>query len=400
MTTDDADPLGTRAARWRQVGAAARLELLDGIRGRRQLVVRAITPILLFGVVLAVSIVTRGADPVRRDPYRVAVEGDVAGARATLDALRTPRLVFEPTPDAALAAANGADIGVRLPDRLDEALAQHRPTSIEVFQTTVTGSSRAAVANLRAGLADLYKRQLDDQARAAAVAEVATIFTIDRTDVQLTTQGTRELSAQIVPALLTLQAAMLVNATATRILGRRNRGLLMAQLLLPLRRRDLAVAKALAELGIGALAASPVVLVVLAYVLATGSSRGGAGAAAVGVIATAIAAAALALPMVAVGLLIGTAAKSQEQVTLGTALSLVATTMVAAITALGDVPRPRILAVMPIQGMVSALRDVLSGSGSPLWFAVAVLSSTAFAAVLVRLAGRVYRTDRIVLRIA
>ena len=381
----------------------ARLELLDGIRGRRQLIVRAVTPILLFGVVLAVSIATRGADPVRRERYRVAVEGDMEGARETLRFLRGDRLSFESSADAPLAAANGADLGIRIPDGLDAAIAEHRPVRVDVFQTTVAAPSRAAVANLRAGFADLYKSQLDQAAAtlvdAGSTAPIS-IFTIDRIDVQLTNQGTRELSAQIVPALLVLQAAMLVNATATRILGRRNRGLMMAQLLLPLRRRDLAAAKAMAELGIGLIAASPVILAITIYVAIASWARAGTGAAVLGVIATLVAAPAFAVPMVALGLLIGTAASSQEQVTLGTALSLVLTSVVAAVTALGEMPRPRPIAVMPIQGLVSTLRDILAGNGNAVWFAVSVVTTALFALAVVRLSGRVYRTDRIVLRIA
>ena len=257
------------------------------------------------------------------------------------------------------------------------------------------------MANLRTGLASIYKDQIDQFDEAAgATGPAESLFVIDRIDVLLTRAGTQELSAQLVPALLVLQAAMLVSATATRVLGRRNRGLMMTQLLLPLPRRDLARAKAIAELGLGLIAAAPVLLAVTVFAVITAWQRGGPWVALVAALTTLVAAVALAMPMVAVGLLIGTVARSQEQVTLGTTISLVVTAMVAAFTALGSFPRPAGLAVVPVQGVVSALRDVLNGVGSPWWFAVSLASTTLFAVAVTRLAGRTFNADRLVLRIA
>ncbi len=378
--------------------AVARLELLDGLRGRRQLVVRAITPLVLFGVVLGASLATRGADPVRTTPYRVAVEGDTAGAAETLRVLAGFNLVFEPTGDAPLAAARGADLGVRLPDRLDDRIARHETITLAVFRTVTSAPSRSATAWMEVGFDEIYRRQIDALSAGRGGAALD-IITIDRINVQRLEQGTRELSAQIVPALLTLQAVMLVGSTATRILGRRNRGLLMAQLLLPVPRYRLAAAKARAELGLGMIAGSPVLLATFVYVGIVTSQRAGPIAATTAVGATAVAAVALALPMVALGLFIGTAARSQEQVTLGTAVALVVAASVAATTALGDFPRPSSLAVVPLVGTVSTLRDILNASGNPVWFAVSLVSSGLLAWGVTRRAGRRFDTDRVVLRI-
>jgi len=423
-----------RAQRRRELIATARQELLDGLRGRRQLVVRALTPIVLFGVVLGASLATRGADPTRETPYRVAVQGDLEGMRTTIASLDKQNLAFEPTGDAALATADGADIGLVVPNGVDLLIKAREPVALEVIQTTVSPSSRAATANLRAGLAEVYRGQMIEARDAAnqtselgtnppgttagtgtgtgtgtpttdptgSVDGTATLqrFTIDRINVQRTQAGTRELSAQIVPALIVLQAAMLVNGTATRILGRNNRGLIMAQLLLPLRRTDLARAKAIAELGLGLTAASPVLAVIIGYAAIAGNLRAGLGAGLVAAGATAVVALVLSAPMVACGLFIGTAARSQEHVTLGTAISLILTSLVAAVTALGEFPRPAGIAVVPIVGAVSALRDILNGGGGPIALLVACLSALALTALFLRLAARVFDAERTVLRVA
>ncbi len=404
-----------RAQRRQELVATARQELLDGLRGRRQLLVRALTPIVLFVVVLGASLATRGADPTRDTPYRVAVQGDLEGMRTTIALLESQKLTFVATGDAALATANGADIGLIVPNGLDALIKAREPAALEVIQTTVSPASRAATANLRAGLAEVYRGQMIDALDSPrpgtqtgladpseAIDGTATLqrFTIDRINVQRTQAGTRELSAQIVPALIVLQAAMLVNGTATRILGRNNRGLIMAQLLLPLRRTDLARAKAIAELGLGLTAASPVLLVIIGYAAIAGNLRAGPGAGLVAAATTAVVALVLAAPMVACGLFIGTAARSQEHVTLGTAISLILTSLVAAVTALGEFPRPAGFAVLPIVGAVSALRDILNGGGSLLALLVACASALALTTLFLRLAARVFDAERTVLRVA
>lgn len=380
------------------VAAVARQEALDGFRGRRALVVRAVTPILLFGVVLVSVLATRGPDPTRRDPYVVAVEGDRAGASTTLDGLAGPRLRLEPTDDAALAAARTADLGLRLPDRLDERLAAGEEVAVVVHRSAIRGQSRAALALVRAGLADQRLAALQEEAAAVEPGRDEDLFPVELTDVQRTEQGTRALGAELVPALVLLQAAMLVTGVATRLLSRRTRGLLAAQLVLPLRRDQLARAKGWAELAVGLVAASPVLVAVLVFTAVTTANRAGAAAAAVDTVLVAASALVLSLPMVAVGLLIGTAARTQEQVTLATAVTLVLAAMVAAFVALGEAPRPAALPVVPVAGLVSALRDQLTGAGSAGALMIATLSTLVLTWWCTRLAGRLFDGERLVLR--
>ncbi|MEZ5142980.1 MAG: ABC transporter permease subunit [Acidimicrobiales bacterium] len=381
-----------------EVAALARQEALDGFRGRRALLVRAITPLLLFAVVLVAVLATRGPDPVRRDPYVLAVQGDRNGARATLDDLDDGRLRFVTTDDAALAAARDADLGVVLPDRLDDRIAAGEAPELVVYRAATRGSSRAALAVLRAGLADRQLTRLQDAAATVDPAHARGLFPIELTDVQRTEQGTRTLGGGLVPAVLVLQAAMLVNGTATRLLGRRSRGLLQAQLVLPLRRDQLARAKGWAELAVGMVAGSPVLLAVLAFTAVTAAGQRGAPAAIAETTVVAASAVVLGLPMVALGLLIGTVARTQEQVTLATAAALVLAAVVAAVVALGTVAPPAAIAVVPVAGLAGSLRNLLAGEGGLLPVLVAAVTTLLLAALLARLAGRQFDAERLVLR--
>lgn len=384
------------------IRAVAAQEALDAVRGRRQLVVRTVTPIVLFILVLGATLVTRGADPDRRGAYRVAIEGDFQGSRATLEQLAPGRLVFEPSDDAALAAVRGAHLGLRLPKGLDERSRRSTPSDtnepVVVFFRPSDPGSRAANALVRAGFAELNKRAL--LTAEDSPANGRTQITLEVTDVQLTETGSRRLSSGLVPALVILQASTLVAGTATRILGRRNRGLVTAQLLLPMSRWRMAIAKMLAELAVGMLAASPILAVVLVFVATISFGRDGVAEAMMAASATAVTAVALCLPMAAAGLFIGTAARTQEQVSLGTAVAVIVSATVAAIFALGELPPVGPLAAIPVAGSATALRDLLAGQGSVAWVLLATVSNTGAAALLTAAAARLFNSERLVLRSA
>ena len=344
----------------RGLWALAVPDVLDGLRGRRQLVLRAVTPVLLLGVVLGISLLLRseGARPTDR-PYVIAVSGDLGGAADTLAAVAGARLELIEVDDVAVAVVDEADAGLRLPPGLDEALAVGADVRLEVVQDSTDATSRAAVALLAANLEVLR--------RPVAVADLPegadrTVFTVDRRQVELSTAGTRVLGAELVAAVVCLQTAVLATGAANRFAGRRGGGLLAAQLALPVARSRLAGAKGLAELVVGIVAASPVLLAALALAVATSA---GSGLTAVAVVLVAVPASVVVLGsvMCAAGVAVGAAARSQEQLTLGTGAVVVAAAVVAAVVGLGDLPRPPALAVVPVVGLVSELRAVLADGG-------------------------------------
>ena len=102
--------------------------------------------------------------------------------------------------------------------------------------------------------------------------------------------------------------------------------------------------------------------------------------------------------MVGVGLLIGTAARTQEQVTLGTAAALVVSAMVAAFVALSDVSPPAGVAIVPVVGLVGTLRNLLTGTGGLGPVVVAMGTTLLLAWGATRLGGRLFDGERLVLR--
>ena len=381
----------------RSLWSLAAADVLDGLRGRRQLVIRAITPLLLLGVVLGISLAVddERTRPVDR-PYVLAVDGDVDGAAATLAALTGDRLVVRVVDDAAVAVLTEADAGLRLPDDLDARVAAGEVVVLDVVQDSTESASRAAVALLAANAEVLGRTEA---LAALDPADVRTVFTVDRTQVELTRGGTRVLGAELVAAVVCLQAAVLATGAANRFAGRRSGGLLAAALLLPVSRARLAGSKGLAELVVGLVAAAPVLVGVLALAVATSASSG-PGAVLVAAVAVSVSVVVLGAVMTAAGVVVGVSARSQEQLTLGTGAVVVGAAVIAAVIGLGDLPRPAALAVVPVVGLVSELRQVLADGGG--WrlvsLVVALVSTAVLVPVLARVTGRALADERMVLR--
>jgi len=415
-------PAPTRRETLRELRAIAALELLDGIRARRQLLVRALTPLVLFTCVMAITLRLRGAETsTHPERYRVAVEGDYEGAKGTLDSLRPDRLEFYPVADAKLATIDESDAGMHVPDGLDRSLNDlTRPlVPIQLYESTANPPSRAAAVIVRSALVDHHATQVRADVEAARAATpsatpddtgggtskengntepVVGSFAPIAFDVERTVAGTRTLTSQVVPGLICLQAALLVTGTANRLVSRRTRGLLMSQLLLPVSRRSLAVAKGLGELAVGLVTASPVVVAIIGFA-ALIASRDGSITDVIGHSATTL------LTMVAlfgftttIGVLIGTAARTQEQVSLATGAVIVLAALVATTIALGTFTPPPALVLVPFAGVVATLREILNGTGSIASFAVALLATAAGTFALSVWGGRSLNAERLVMR--
>ncbi|MCB1249917.1 MAG: ABC transporter permease [Acidimicrobiales bacterium] len=379
--------------------AVAAQEVRDGLRGRRQLAIRAVLPVLLFAVVLVTAIATRGVDQTE-EPYRVAVEGDLSGAREALALLPADAVIIEPVDDAAVAVAGGATIGLVVPDGLDAARARGEPAVIEIQRSVGASRARAATSLVVGVFGDADLAMVKASARDAGIDANVGVAAFDQVDVQLTERGTRELSGGLAPALLTLQAALLVSASATQLLSRQRRGLLTAQLLLPVSRWQLSLAKGAASLVLGMVAGAPVLVVVLGIVGVINATRSGVVAALVGVLACVVASLALSALAAALGLAVGVRARSQEQISLASMVVVVGFAVVAAVVALGEHRVFEVLAVVPLVGVVSTLRDVLAGEGSVVLFVVGVASTLLAAAAIVWRTSRHVDAERLVLRSA
>lgn len=393
---------GGRRRAVREIRAIAAQEALDGVRDRRQLLVRALTPVILFLCVLAVSIGLGGTESrTHPDPYTVAVEGDYAGAAETLGALGD-RLTFIPVADARLAAIDQTELGIRIPDDVD-ATRRDDPSAvipIQIFQVGINPPSRAGSLVLQSSLADLEYATASDrlEAQQAVAGQATDSITLTVKNVERSEAGTRTLVSQVIPGLVCLQAALLIAGTANRIVSRRSRGLLMAQLLLPVSRRSLAMAKGLGELLIGCLTAAPVIVAVLGFGAVAAVFTDSSTNVVLQLVATAVTMVVLFAFTTSLGVVIGTTARTQEQVSLATGAAVIAAALVAVTVAISSRPPPSAIAVVPVAGSVGALRDVLEGTGSAVAVLVATTTTVLATLAVIALTGRSLDAERMVVR--
>ena len=393
---------GDRGRIAREIRAIAAQEALDGLRDRRQLLVRALTPVILFLCVLGVTIGLGGTESrTHPDRYTVAVEGDYDGARDTLAAM-SDRLEFIPVADARIAAIDQTEVAIRIPDDLD-ATRRDDPGAvipIEILQVGINPPSRAGSLLIQASLAELEyqtaNQLLDAQRDTASGASDSITLTVN--NVERSEAGTRTLVSQVIPGLVCLQAALLVAGTANRIVSRRSRGLLMAQLLLPVSRRALAMAKGLGELAIGSVTATPVIIAVLGFGAIAAVFTDSATNPFLQLLATAVTMVVLFAFTTAVGVVIGTAARTQEQVSLATGAAVVVAALIAVTVAISSASPPAIIAIVPVAGSVGSLRDVLEGTGSIVAVLVATASTGLATALTIARAGRSLDAERMVMR--
>ncbi len=379
--------------------ALARLEILDGLRSRRQLVVRTLTPLLLLLIVLGVTLLTRSTPGPRSDPYVVAVQGDIAGARQTLAQLSTDRLHLVPSADAAVDAARSADLGMVIPDALDAKIAKGDPVDVVLLETALAAESRSASAHVRAGFGAMHEqavlREIDQGGAQVTPAPIS----IDAIDVQRGSQAASFETAGLVTAMILLQASMLVASTATRLMSRHNRGLLASQLLLPIQRWQLAVAKTRAELTVGTIAALPVLVACAIATIWTSSTRSGVVAGFASVAVLTLSYLMLAVLMCSVGLLVSTVCRTQEQVSLASAAVVVMCAVIASTVSLQNAPPVVVSRLIPVVGLMQSTQTTLLGwDGQAGWLVLGAATTLGLAAIVIKVAGGKFDAERLVLR--
>jgi hypothetical protein len=172
----------------------------------------------------------------------------------------------------------------------------------------------------------------------------------------------------------------------------------MAQLLLPVSRRALAVAKGLGELAIGCVTAAPVIVAVLGFgavaaVFSTSSTN-----IVVQLVTTVLTMVVLFAFTTTVGVVIGTTARTQEQVSLATGAAVILAALVAVTVAISSSPPSPVIAFVPVAGSVGSLRDVLEGTGSVAAVVVATTSTLVATLLVVARTGRSLDAERMVVR--
>jgi hypothetical protein len=136
-------------------------EVAEGFRNRRQLVIRAATPLVLLLTLSGLFAFSGRTERLADDDYVIAVQGDFDGARETLtavqqpptlEAVTPPPLVFVPSDDAPLDVSSSADAGLSVPPELDATLARGETARLRVYTDHAERPSRAAASLLRAAL--------------------------------------------------------------------------------------------------------------------------------------------------------------------------------------------------------------------------------------------------------
>lgn len=370
----------------------ARLDLLDGLRNRRQLIVRAITPVaLLVGLVVLLAFSGDNGTTTATTRYLIAVEGDVDGALTTIDALRanspTP-LEFVSTDNLYLALVDGADAGLRLPDDLDAAMATSAPPPLTLITSAEQRDSRAAGSQLRAAFA-------------ASTLPLTVPLTVDTAFVDPETEEEDDLQTalgQVAAALVLLQGGVLVGTSAARFTSKRATGTLVPQLLLPVARSRLVLGRGIAEMVLGLLAGIPILGLVAVAVVVTLVATGDIGLAVLSLVLLFVTAVAVFLPLVAVGLTVGARTKSTQQASALTAGGLVVVALTARFVALLPDTAPGWVVLLPLAGPAKVLRDTISGDVQPGAMAVAFASTALISWLIVRVAARSLDRDDMALR--
>ncbi len=366
--------------------ALAGLWWKDGLRAWRVLLVRALVPLLLLGII-AVATVARSDDRSQsRETFTIAVAGEADVVLDRLDRLVASRLRFVETDDPAFATAFGADAGLRVPPGTARRIEAGEPAVIEVYIRGSDRSSRAAASVLGTALASLTLSEVR-----LSVPDVANgVVTYGIVDVQRTREGAQSMYAQVAAALLALHSAMLVGTAGSRLAGRRHSAQTAAVMLLPLSRRSLVDAATISETGLGLVSSVPLLVPTALGAIAFALLESGWSALPATVVAVVAASTVLCAAMVSLGTTIGLRVESSEQVSFLSSLAVVAMAVVAGVVALGENPPPAPIAVVPVAGVIDALRRTLT-DGDPLslvWLLIACASTAGATWLLLGVAAR------------
>lgn len=371
----------------RQIRLLAAPELRDGLRNRRQLVIRGLTPLVLLAAIVALAVAAGGAEDRADERYRIAVEGPIdtlPDLWSTIAAFDDGRLMLERVDHAALAVATDHDAGL--------VVTATDPPAVTLVTDAPSTRSRAAASLLRA--------LLYEDAPFAAGGPLAVVIEDVGVDPGTSSgvAGTRLMVGRAAAGLLLIQGTVVVGAAAARLHGRRTTGTLVSHLLIPGPRRHVVLGQAAAELGLTLVTSSPL-LVLVGLVVALGLVADGAATAVpLGLVVLLAGAVALALPLVAVGVAVGLWARSAQQVAALTAGSFVAVAVLVRPVVVGPVPAPGLVAAIPLLGPATVVRDVIGGQGAGPSVVLAVAGTALATLVLVRLAARLVGREQTALR--
>ena len=392
---------------WATVRSVAGHDLLDLRRQRGVWVGLLLIPFVTVSFLLLLPGILNEREQSSRASarYRIAVESsDPTAALEVARGLPFERFRVVPTTDAKAAVlASRADAGVRVTGGIAPGRGADDASQLtgELLVLSSRSKSRAAFGALSAAM-ETRGLAVTDARLAARELPPATVrpFVVQVVDMTQTERGRRLDLAALLPLLVLLPIAGTVGVAAQRISGSKDQRVFEPLLVLPFRRRDVLLGKALSALAIGSvtLVAVGVPLVVGRFlpIGRTAQSIELPAGALVGVLSVG---ALLLVLLVMLGVAVGSASRTSAE--LGSVLQL--TTL--PIFLLGSflqfrsatATSPRLL-VLPFLGPLLCIRDVAIDALTPEHLLLAAGATAGWAALALVVAIRLLASERSVVR--
>ncbi|MBI2704625.1 MAG: ABC transporter permease [Actinobacteria bacterium] len=359
------------------------------------------TTTLLTGVLFAVLIISGGSvserlqERAEQISFRVSVDGDRRGGQRLLDQLATDELRVESSTDAATDVTNSRSaVGIRLPDRVDERIDRNEAVELMIFYRGGANTSREAYNNL------LLRLQEIELARIDRAVDVGPAVQVEEQQVRRDERVNRLQFARILAALAAILCLGVVSSVAA-VFGQSNeRRSLEPLLLLPFNRTILA-----AGTTAGALPVAILQLVAAIALLVFSSALPVIGLS----LSWSTVAQVLALSLVGVALLGALACSSgslagvmgggsDDAVSVGDFFALPFVAVGILLFLRPAFPTSPLTSALPIIGPSLLIRDGAGAELSILNAVIAVVTTVAWCALLIRAAARRLDAERAVTR--
>jgi ABC-type Na+ efflux pump permease subunit len=321
--------------------------------------------------------------------FKIAIGGDLEGARQVLEEMSTPRLVFaESDQVSADVTESRASAGIEFPPDTDRRLASgDKDIEVRMYQRQSANGSNEAFNTLGVRLQEVeLSRWADAQGQQLSFGEGPDITTIDLPrDERLNRLQT---SRQLAPIAALLCIGVVTSVAA--ILGAaRERRSIEPLLVLPITRRSIALGIALGAYPLACLQIVAAVILLVMTVAIPGSAAHQPPATVVTMLAMGVVAS-LVLALVATGFgclagALGTG--SDDAVSLGDLVSVLFVVVGVVVFSLPTMGAGSWPYAVPILGQILLMRDLVNGSFAVTDIVLAVASAGATFALLVRTAG-------------
>ncbi len=388
----------------RSVRLVAAHDLLDLRRQRSIWLGLLLIPFVTVSFLLLLPGILAGreSDQQARAVYRVAVQGSADDVKALAGALPPSRFDLVARNDAAsVVTAKRADVGLVLEtatSTLERPDGQVRGRLLVLSGRSRSRAGAGAVAQAldRSGLAIADARLAEVGLSPAAVRPITTMAV----DLSTTPRGRRLGLATALPLLVLLPLSGTVGVAAQRISGSKDQRVFEPLLLLPFRRAEILLGKALATLAIGSVTLLAVVLPLYGARFMPVGDGGQPVELPFADISVAVGlGGALLCLLVVLGTTVGSASRTSAE--LGSVLQM-ATLPVFLLGSLlqfrsGIVTTPQLL-VLPFFGLLLCVRDIAIGALTAGHGALAVAATAAWCTALLAIGNRALNSERSVIR--